>query len=101
MTNIFSNQTVGGAGFFDGIDILDTVSTAFGTYALSTAIGPVSGRPIIIASFPYPTGLGSFQITSVSGDATFTAAVATPEPSSMFMLGTGLLGVLGIWKGQR
>lgn len=98
-TFVFSNQISGGAGFIDygpnGIaDILDTENPQFSTYALSTAIGPVSGMAGFNPGVAFLTNSGTFQITSVSGYAAFTAVV--PEPSSWLLLGTGLLSLVGV-----
>jgi hypothetical protein len=72
----------------------DSSSPSFVGYGLATALGPISNS---VTDFnlntPFNTTGGSFDMTALSGNATFTAAPA-PEPSSLFMLATGL-GLLG------
>jgi hypothetical protein len=101
------------AGFFDIQTSfgLGPVNTGFNGYDLTTAIGPLSG---ILGYNPgtfEPTTLGMLTITSYTGDSTFTAALtpitpppppppppppsAVPEPSSIYLLGTGVLGIAG------
>ena len=67
------------AGFADSVQnlaILDTVDSAFSTYALNTAIGPITGPNFGQSSTATGSG-GSFQILS-AGDSTFTASVPGP-----------------------
>jgi hypothetical protein len=103
--DVFLYQPESAAGFLDtgdiAADIPDTLNEAFDNYALSTTIGPLSGKALINPFLPFETTLGTFDITSVSGDATFTAMVSTPEPSTLILFGTGFLGLLGIWKYSR
>jgi hypothetical protein len=75
-------------------DILDTVSSAFSAYGLTTSIGPVTGSSVINPPNSFGTDLGLFQISS-AGNATFTAAIgaATPEPGTAALLGLGLVGL--------
>jgi len=77
------------AGFADSVSnaaILDTVDSAFSTYALNTAIGPITGPNFGQSSTPTGSG-GSFQILS-AGDSTFTASVPGP------VVGAGLPGLI-------
>jgi hypothetical protein len=100
---VFDNQAIGVAGILDssglggiGLDVLDSIDPAFGTYDLTTNIGPITGSSLFnpddgscFACFA--TTDGNFVLTSNSGTSTFSAAV--PEPSSLFLLGVGLSGL--------
>ena len=76
--------------------------SAFASYALSTAIGPVSAP----SSIPhpgafYPTDMGNLVLTTLTGNATFTAAATTvPEPVSSGVAGMGL-AIIAVWKLRR
>ena len=83
-------------------DILDTLSSAFNNYSLTTSIGPVTGTNLINPSTDFNTSKGVFEITS-AGNPTFTAAVgsATPEPSAVALFGLGLGAGLAFLKSRR
>jgi PEP-CTERM motif len=96
---VFSNQSVSAVGFqdaTDSLDILDTASISFATYALATSIGPISGTALLNSDFSFPTSGGAFILTGVVGPtSTFTAttAAAVPEPASLTLLGAALAGL--------
>jgi PEP-CTERM motif len=98
-----SNQGVGDAGVGDATNnlaIMFTKDTAFATYDLMTAIGPVTGTPVFNSGASFGTDAGAFTITS-TGNSTFEAVVASsavPEPSSLVLLGTGALGAMGVMR---
>ena len=110
-TNTFDFQTgTGTAGENSGTtgvpgsDILDVASAVFTTYDLATSLGPVSGEPVFSSGVVFPTTpfgdfAGGFAIDSTTGNATFQAILATPEPSSLILCGLGALGLA--WAARR
>jgi len=98
---VFDNQPYGVAGIFDSslvLDVLDTTDPAFGTYDLTTNIGPITDSSLFnpddgSCSACFATNDGNFVLTSNSGTSTFSASTAVPEPSSLFLLGVGLSGL--------
>jgi hypothetical protein len=102
--DVFDNNPLDAAGITDSsinADVLDTVDPAFGTYGLTTAIGPITNTSLINSGFDFLTTGGFFDITSVFEDtSTFTATTTstTPEPGSLVLLGLGFAGLLGMRK---
>lgn len=70
---------------------LGVYSESIGSYDLSAPYGPVSGSFAGTSGIAEATSLGALYISGEQGDVTFTANAVTPEPSSIMLLGTGLL----------
>jgi hypothetical protein len=94
---VVSNQTDERAGFGDvtlNRALLFTVSTAFATYDLSTAIGPENGSAAFNHNAAFGTSAGDLVTDSFRGVATFTAIASTvPEPSTWAMMLIGFAGL--------
>ena len=108
----FDNQSAEAAGFTN-----ETLQTsllfifgpaAFGSYALSTSIGPITDDDMWNPGVSFPSTAGALIINFVIGEeGTFTAATGTvaqvvPLPAALplFATGLGVLGLLG-WRRKR
>jgi hypothetical protein len=90
------------ADFTSGESVLTTDNSAFATYDLSTAIGPLSGAVDGFNS-EFATDKGIFRINAVSANSTFTAAATAttvPEPVSSGVAGMGL-AIIAVSKLRR
>jgi hypothetical protein len=99
-SRVFVNQGAVAAGFGDntGDSILDTFGSVFGSYGLTTAIGPITNNNFINSGLGFATDHGSFVINS-AGNSTFTASLGSasaPEPGTVLLFGISVLGVVGM-----
>jgi PEP-CTERM motif len=90
-----ANQLAGIADVTAGLFLLGTQNGAFALYDLRSFIGPISGAVVFNPGALFPTTLGNFALNAVAGNtSTFTAVAAVPEPASVILVGTGLLGIV-------
>jgi PEP-CTERM motif len=99
---VFDQQGTPAAGFTQTNDVLDTVASPFPAYNLA---GNVDGTGLALYNntSSYSTSGGKFALTAVTGPTRFfvggtTIAGPAPEPSSIMLLGTGVLGLAGAMR---
>jgi PEP-CTERM motif-containing protein len=104
-TQVFDNQGTTSAGFeraFIGLDLLDLRDPAFTTYNLATSFGPIFvANPFAVNQFNCNDGCvvttqGILNFSSIV-NVTFNAT-ATPEPSTLTMFGSGIIGLAGVLR---
>ncbi len=96
--HVFDNQNVSVAGFTDVNieDIVDLSNSAFATYDLKSAIGPLPSTFFFVdTGAALGSTLGTIVLNSTSGTPTFTATTSgtTPEPGSLVLFGSGVVGL--------
>jgi PEP-CTERM motif len=81
----------------DLADILDIANPVFANYSLGTPIGPIEADFIVTDIFlSFPTSAGDLVLTDLSnGDFIASDSTVTPEPSSLLLLGSGLVALGG------
>jgi len=98
-TRFFVNNTSQSVGFsrsgVNGADLIDGPNnSAFSSWSMLTSIGPITGTGGIFqwTLSPVLTSGGTLVLDNASPDVTFSARVV-PEPGTLVLLATGLLGV--------
>ena len=99
----FDNQgiSIAGIAISNGVVILATNNAAFGSYTSATSIGPLSGPVAYSQNYGFYTSAGFLDFVGDDSTSTFTASLGaspapTPEPSSIALLGAGMLGIAGV-----
>jgi hypothetical protein len=104
----FSNgeMPTGTYSIFEYTIALPDISLGAGTYWISLSDGYVDGAgvywdqsngPSIAFDYPYPDSDISSETFQILGDS---SSSATPEPSSLWLLGTGMMGLAGVIRSK-
>ncbi len=99
---VADNQGAVAAGIADhnsGGSVLDTFNSAFGSYDLMSAIGPLSGGVYFRPDLSYGTDAGLLHFSDAGGTSSFKAVV-TPEPATFTLLAS-LLGMAALGRRRK
>ena len=93
--------SVAGVAIVNSVIIISTENSAFGLYTGATSLGPISGPVYDTEDYGFYTSAGFLAFEQDDRTSTFTAslgasAASTPEPSSIALLVTGMLGIAGV-----
>jgi hypothetical protein len=100
---IYVNQSVPGAGFIDVFrgDVLDFGGKSLSSWNGIAPLGPISVNGTLLAPFKTTGGLLILSSTNTLEFSSSQTMASTPEPASVLLVMTGLLGVVAIaWQSR-
>jgi len=97
--DVYINGVFVGAFFLPDCDYCGTLGTVTGTVDFAPIVGGGTYNLSIVLAQTAAGGDGSewFSVLTASGAAS-TAGFSTPEPSSMLLLGSGVVGLAGLLR---
>jgi len=97
--DVYINGTLVGYFLLPDCDFCGTLYTVSGTVYFPEIYGQGTYNLSIVLAQTAATGAGSEWFSSTTTDGSpSTALLSTPEPGSMTLLGTGVLGVVGFLR---